>query len=31
VAQEGFMAVSVRRDERRNIEMIRDFAGSRFE
>jgi hypothetical protein len=31
VAQEGFMAASVRRDERTNIEMIWDFAACRFE
>jgi hypothetical protein len=31
VVQEGSMAASVRRDERTNLEMIRDFAGSMFE
>jgi hypothetical protein len=31
VVQEGFMAAPVRRYERTNIEMIRDFAGSWFE
>jgi hypothetical protein len=31
VAQEGFMAASVRRDERTNLEMIREVAGRRFE